>query len=246
MNYLILPILALAPSTIWLLFYLHKDRHPESNKMILRVFAYGVAMTIPAAAIEVFFEPKLSLLPLPPPFISGIYFFVIVGLTEEFFKYLAARESVFASSELDEPLDVMLYLIIGALGFAALENLLYLLQQCTGEFAVTLCRESFFQNSFALTLQRFIGATFLHALASGTFGYFIVLSFRRPKFKIAFFLLGLLLASFLHGLFNFSIMELAGAWKLIIPLAILIGLAIFVSWGFQKIKRMQDTCYDAA
>lgn len=242
MNYYILPFFALAPSTIWLLFYLHKDRHPESKKMIVRVFAYGVAATIPAAALEVLLEPKLALLPLSPLFISGIYFFVVVGMTEEIFKYLAARESVFASSELDEPLDVMLYMIISALGFAALENLLYLLQQCAGEFAAALCQESFFQNSVALTIQRFVGATFLHALTSGTFGYFVALSFSRPKFKWIFFLAGLFLASVLHGLFNFSIMEVAGLGKLIIPVGILIGLAISTSWGFQLLKRMPNKC----
>ena len=58
MNYLFYIIFALAPSVIWLLFFLRKDSHPESNRMILTVFLLGILAAIPAALIETGFLKK--------------------------------------------------------------------------------------------------------------------------------------------------------------------------------------------
>ena len=41
------------PSLIWLFYYLAKDLHPEPKKMILKVFLYGVIITIPAFFIQI-------------------------------------------------------------------------------------------------------------------------------------------------------------------------------------------------
>lgn len=201
--------------------------------MIVKVFLCGLFATVPAYLIERGIELKLSALPFSPFTTSWIYFFVVVGFTEEICKYFAARWGAFSSSELDEPVDVIEYMIIAALGFAAFENLLYLLPQ--GGVAVSA-------NAFRVTFQRFIGATLLHALSSGTFGYFLMLAFAKAKREIPLTLTGLFFASFLHGLFNFSIIQAQGYWKLAIPLTILVGLALFVSWGIQVARKMPSIC----
>jgi RsiW-degrading membrane proteinase PrsW (M82 family) len=201
--------------------------------MILKVFLYGMLATFPAYLIEKGIAIKISLLSIPPFVSSLLYFFVVVGFTEEICKYFAAKWGAFSSSELDEPIDIIEYMIIAALGFAAFENLLYLLPQGgTNEIA----------NALIVAIQRFIGATFLHALASATFGWFLVLAFTKQRREILLTLAGFFLAALLHGLFNFSIIEAQGYWKLAIPVAILIGLAIVVSWGMQKAKKMQSVC----
>ena len=56
MNYFILIIFALAPSLIWLLFFLKKDAHPESKRMILKIFFYGILIALPAIFIERFLK----------------------------------------------------------------------------------------------------------------------------------------------------------------------------------------------
>ena len=53
MNYPIYIFFGLAPSVIWLLFYLRKDVHPESNKMILKIFLYGMIIAVIAAFVEI-------------------------------------------------------------------------------------------------------------------------------------------------------------------------------------------------
>ncbi len=235
MSYVLYIFLAFAPSVVWLLFYLDKDRHPEAKGMLFKIFLYGAMIALPAALAESVFEKQLYSLVLPSRLYSLIYFFVIVGFIEEFVKYLAADLGAFTSSELDEPMDIIIYMIVAALGFAALENSLYLWPTLYG-FAA--------KNNLAILLatERFVGATFLHTLTSGSLGYFLALSYHDQKRRAIFFVLGFLVAIGLHGLFNFSIIEVEGFWQLGIPGAILIGLALFLSWAIRQAKKMPSVC----
>ncbi|MFC1663719.1 PrsW family intramembrane metalloprotease [Patescibacteria group bacterium] len=223
------------PSIIWLLFFLRKDAHPESNRMILKIFFYGMLAAIPAAFIEFGFYEIISKFTgvIPSIFISIIYWFLGIALIEEVLKYLVVRKKVINSTEFDEPLDIMLYMIIAALGFAALENILIL---------YPLQEPFHFFETFTISSFRFVGATFLHALCSGIVGYFLALSFFETKKRFKFLISGLGIAVFLHGLYNFSIMKMDGNLRFLIPIIILISLALLVSLGFKKVKKMASVC----
>lgn len=235
MGYPVLIIFALSPSIIWLLFFLRKDAHPESNPMVLKIFFYGMLAALPAVFIEFGFFGTIGALPISPPLlISLLNIFVGVAFVEEFLKYLVVRGKVLNSPELDEPLDVMLYMIISALGFAAVENLLIFLSPDTFNLELG---ETLFLAAF-----RFISATFLHALASATFGFFIALSFYETKKQNLFLGIGLFLAVILHGLYNFSIMEIVGPLRILLPTIIILTLALFVSLGFKKLQRLKSIC----
>lgn len=217
-------ILGLAPSIVWLLFYLRKDAHPEPKRKILKTFFWGAAAVIPAALIEqgigrALFASSGSLIK------KILYVFLGIGLCEEGLKYLVVREKVLKDPEFNEPLDSMLYMIISALGFAALENLSFLWPL----FSFPIL------EALTITVFRFLGATFLHALCSGTLGFFLAFSFFQTENRGELLFFGLGIATLLHGLYNFSIMEIAGGKRFIIPIIVLIGLASFVSWGFKKL-----------
>jgi RsiW-degrading membrane proteinase PrsW (M82 family) len=180
MSYPFLVIFALLPSFIWLLFYLRKDSHPESNLMVLKIFFLGMLSAVPAIFIELgFFRETAGLIASrnigPEMFflISFLNVFVGVALTEEVLKYIVVKKGVLNDPEFDEPLDAMLYMIIAALGFVALENLLIFLSPETYFFH--------FGETLALAAFRFISATLLHALTSGVLGYFMALSFFETK-----------------------------------------------------------------
>ena len=233
MTYPLYIIFALAPSIIWLLFYLRKDRHPDSNKMVLKVFFLGILAAGLTALLEIGAFKITRILFQPSIFLTIFNLFLIIALLEELFKYLAVKNFVLSHSELDEPIDIMLYLIISALGFAALENLLVL---------SPIGKTFDFSESLTLSFSRFIGATFLHTLASGALGFFLALSFYFQKNQKKLFLLGLFVAIALHGLYNFAIMEMGRIWDSLIPLMILIGLAVFTTWGFRKLKKLTSVC----
>ena len=261
MNYILLIVFGLAPSIIWLFYYLRKDVHPEPKRMILKIFIYGALITIPAVCLEICFQKgfdSISLLISASPSPSEIsslfrygllqasslsysallifflYNIIAIGFVEEFFKYLVVKCKVLNHPEFDEPVDAMVYMIIAGLGFAALENILYL-----EPHLLPIIK---FSESLQITAFRFLGPVFLHALCSGIIGYFLALSIYEAKNKFKFFFIGLITASVLHGLFNYSIIMFEGSLKILIPTIILISLALFVSLGFKKLKKMKSVC----
>ena len=229
MNYPLFLFFGLAPSIIWLLFYLRKDSHPEPNWMIRKVFLWGMLITIPAIALELAMKSILLNIPLAHEIRIFLYFFFGVALVEEWLKYFVVRVFVFHKPQLDEPFDVMLYMIISALGFAALENIFLL--SGLGPYSPV-------SSIVSLSAVRLVGATVLHALASGFFGYFLARSLIEPKRGFRYFIVGLLGAALLHALFNFAILESEGILRILLPLLLLAGLGITVSFCFERLKRL--------
>lgn len=236
MSHSIYIILGLLPSLIWLLFFLRKDSHPESSRMILKIFFYGMAIAIAAALLEVgiFKIVQGEWVKAFPLLFFILYHLLGIALIEEFLKYSVIKYKVLNNPEFDEPVDAMLYMIIAALGFAALENIFALLP--VGKPFPLF--EAVFISSF-----RFIGATFLHALCSGTVGFFLALSLFKTRKRLRLIFLGIGIATLLHGLYNFSIIKTGeNVYFILIPIIILIGLAFFVSFGFRKVKKMASVC----
>lgn len=248
MTYL-LYILGFLPSFIWLLFYLRKDKHPEPNRMVLKVFIFGIISAFFTIFAQVLLKESLNVFNLPLKLALILNVFIGAGIIEETAKYCAAKFGVFRDKELDEPTDIILYMIIAALGFAALENILYLSQQVLNKESLAVLSEYGALMPAKATLEflawRFISATFLHALAAGLFGFFIALSFHYAKFRKLFWLAGLLIASFLHGLYDWFLLTSegkTGITPLLPPILILVVLSCFVGYAFRKLKKMQSTC----
>lgn len=247
-------IFGLLPSLIWLFFYLKKDAHPESNKTIIKIFFWGTIAAIIAAAVEIGIVLGIGALTTFSPikiyfpfFISFLlYHFIVIALVEEVSKFLIVKETAVNKSAFDEPLDIMLYMVIAALGFAALENLLYLFSALFSSEGI-----SFF-GAILISGFRFVGATFLHALASGIIGFFLALSFFKPAKKVFYIATGIILATVLHGLFNISIIGIGEGIQnnntsltsiSIISLIILLtSLGIFVGLAFKKLKKISSIC----
>ncbi|MDD2753164.1 MAG: PrsW family glutamic-type intramembrane protease [Candidatus Portnoybacteria bacterium] len=242
MNYLLYAILGIAPSIIWLLFYLHKDLNPEPKRTVLLVFLGGAFMGPVAILAQFLAMAALTSSAQWPHFFETLsqnrYLFFInvvlfAPLSEEFLKYLVVKWQVLKNPDFDEPLDAMIYLIISALGFAATENLLNIFLMP----GVTL------QLAFSQALARFLSATFLHALTSGILGYFIARSLFLFKRKNVIFISGFLLAVALHSFYNY-LAWLFNAEK-IIALAIALLLAAMggvVGWQFRRLKKQLAVC----
>jgi RsiW-degrading membrane proteinase PrsW (M82 family) len=212
--------------------------------MVIRVFFWGMAIGIPTVLIERGISGFLGILVnidaekkmtvdflVSHLFIFLLYNFLGIAFIEELLKYLVVREKVLRSPAFDEPVDAMLYMIIAALGFAALENLFFLLG-ANGLVATAV-----------ISLLRFLGATFLHALCAGVIGYFLILSIYETKKRSRFIFLGIILATVLHGCYNISIIKITEDSRFILlPIIILVYLAFFVLWGLRRVKKLSSTC----
>lgn len=232
-NIYILYPLGLLPSFVWLLFYLKKDKHPESNKMVVKIFFYGMLSALLAIFLEQKYRAVNEFFKILSPNLAIMGLFLSGAIIEETVKYLAVWLGVLRNQELDEPVDVMLYMIISALGFAALENILVL-----AKFNPSLATFKAVEISF----WRFISATFLHALSSGALGYWLAISFCRGSRKWLYLTAGLGISIGLHGLYNWSIMEMTGLSKLFLPIVILIVLGCLVNYWFKKLKKLKSVC----
>jgi len=227
LNYPLYILFGTLPSLIWLNFYLRRDVRPEPKSMILKIFFFGMLVTLPAIFFETAIFKEFDKLNFSSSTIFILNTFFGVALVEEILKFLVVKEKVLIDPEFDEPVDAMIYMIVAALGFAAGENLLILFP----------LKSTFLKEIVGVSLIRFLGATFLHALASAIIGFFIGLSLRprRKEWNLIFF--GLFLAILLHGFYNFSIMRVGEGLKIFIPPTLLIISAIFVSFGFKRLKK---------
>ncbi len=232
-NYSLAIIFGTLPSIIWLLFYLRKDVHPESNLMVIKIFVWGMLSALPAIFLEMGISQVFADLNLLLTYLVFFNAFLGTALIEEMLKFLVVKEKVLSNAEFDEPIDAMLYMIIAALGFAASENILILLSSGS---------KIFLPQTLEISVLRFWGATFLHALCSGLVGYFLALSLFETKKRLKLISLGLLISITLHGLYNFSIMEIESGLKFLIPLVILISLSIFLIFSFKRLPKIKSIC----
>src|SRR3990167_7499063 len=122
MQYIFYTAIALIPSLIWLLYFLRKDKHPEPRLMVLMVFIWGMLVAFPALIVEsIAIEILLPIVSVPSIIADIVKYLFVVSVAEEIAKYLVVKFRVIDRTiQLDEPVDAMEYMIISALGFAAI------------------------------------------------------------------------------------------------------------------------------
>lgn len=210
------------PALLWIWFWLKEDKeNHEPHFLLILVFIAGALGVIFAIPIERYINARVS----DQRYLIGIW----AGI-EEVIKFIAVWLIALKSREIDEPVDFPIYFMICALGFAALENTLFLL------------RPELVANSGAGLLTsnlRYLGATLLHAISSGIVGISIGLAFYQNRFmKQFYFVVGLGVAISLHGLFNFFIMNDSGGNFLQI-FGLLWVTTIIIMLLFEKLRRMK-------
>ena len=107
----------LLPALLWLWFWLKEDsRCPEPRLLIIATFIAGMIAVPIVLPLEQYVES----------FASGTIALTLWAAIEEIFKYIAALVVVLWRKVVNEPIDAVIYMITVALGFAALENALFL------------------------------------------------------------------------------------------------------------------------
>ena len=215
-------LFGLTPALFWLWFWLREDKEkPEPYALIGLAFIAGMTVVPIALPLQ-----KVAL-----GMYSGLNLIFIWVIIEELLKYAAALIVVFWHKAVDEPIDLIVYMIAIALGFAALENALFIFNPLqNGDFLNSVLTGNF----------RFIGATLLHILASGTVGAFLALAFYKTNaLKLLYGTFGLFIAIVLHALFNFFIMDASGETILAVFLFVWMGIIVLML-VFEKVKILES------
>ncbi len=209
------------PAILWLWFWLRQedDENPEPVGLVILSFILGGLMIFIAIWLE-----KYSL-----NFISGGTTKIVVwAAIEELVKFAGISIIIFGSGIIDEPIDFPMYFIACALGFAAFENVFYLINpiEVSGTVVGMLTGN-----------LRFLGSTLLHAIASGMIGSALGLSYYLKQYRFVYLLIGIIFAVVLHSVFNFFIMKGSGE-NFLSVFGFLWVVAIINILIFEKIRRM--------
>lgn len=124
--------LAVFPVLILCFYIYKKDNNKEPIPLLLKLFFLGFVMSIPIVIVEMMLSayfPTDNVTDFIKLFVSV---FVGVALVEEGGKWLIVKFIGYNNKEFDEIYDVIVYSVFVSLGFACIENILYVFQSGLG------------------------------------------------------------------------------------------------------------------
>ena len=190
--------LAVAPAAFLLLYVYLRDKYErEPLSLIAVTFILGAIGVAPAAILELLSE---AFFPVP----ALVEAFVFVGLIEELTKYAAVRIKAYRSWHFNEVMDGIVYGVAASLGFATVENILYVLQ-----------------SGLAVAILRGILSVPNHAVWGGIMGFYLGLAKRDKNLHRSAgnqIIKGLAIVIFLHGLYDSLALIGSLEWAVLVSL----------------------------
>ena len=229
-------ISAVLPVLLLLFFIYKKDKYqPEPIGKLVWTFFVGCLSVIPASLMELL----LSIFSPDNPIMGGLFNgYVVAGFSEELCKLLLLMWVIWKSPHFDEYFDGIVYAAFLSLGFACVENIMYVLSS---------------DDTTAIALTRGLLAVPAHFLFAVTMGYHLSLAkFDLPDRREHLFR-ALLYPVLLHGTYDALLMVSDGLTKgsneeMTVGMAVAgILMVLFIvfdilmwRWGIKRIKRMQE------
>lgn len=209
---------SLAPVFIIAFYIYNRDRYEkEPLSILLRALFIGFLCVIPVVIIE----NILTVLYKGSAGINEAAYtaFIVAGFTEEAVKYIAFILFFRNNKNFNEKFDGIVYAVYISLGFAAIENILYV-----------------FSGGYGVGLMRALTAVPAHALFGVMMGYYFGLAKFNPKYRVIKLLTAFILPFISHGLYDFLIM---GNRQFLLASFIPV-LAFFWISGFHKISKLSE------
>ena len=218
-------ILAVLPPLL-IAFYIYKqdkfDKEPK--ELILKSFLFGCLSVFPILILELIFNENLF---------SNyfLYMFCGVALVEEGMKYFFLKKYLYDKPDFNEPFDGIVYAVMVSLGFATVENLVYVFIYYPDQ-------------QISVAIQRMISAIPLHASCGVIMGYYVGLAkFSTNSRKLL--IKGLFFATLLHAIYNYFILVDNGVYSILSVLALILGIylsnkAIKIHQHDSQIKNNKD------
>lgn len=201
----------IAPALALMSFFYLKDRfNTEPIIPIIRAFLYGALLVFPIMFIQyAFIAENIG----QNPIVSS---FMLTGLLEEFFKWFIFIYTVYKFTAFNSAYDGIIYGVALSLGFATVENILYL-----------------FAHGIEYALSRAIFPVSSHALFGVIMGYYLGKGRFNPSHSKAIIFSALIIPVLLHGIYDFILQAApSGRWfYILIPFMVILWL-----YGMKKVK----------
>lgn len=177
----------------------------EPLGLLVGTFLLGILFASFAAVFNSAAQPAFRSLPILG---TVLFFYLVVGPVEETVKWLAIRLHAFRSAEFDAVVDGAVYGAMAGLGFATIENALYISQgylQALEAGSAAALLEAALPTA---AVRTFAGPG--HVIYSGFAGYYLGLAKFNRANAGPIVVKGLLIAAFIHGTYNVIVTALPG------------------------------------
>lgn len=217
-------IIAIIPAVIILLGIYLSDRHDkEPVKLLFFTYVLGALAVIPSIVVE---EILINFNIFPGIFGALFNAFIVAGFTEEYFKRLVVLKYPYKTKFFNEKLDGIVYCVFASMGFATVENIIYVVYRYT--------------NNPFIGLYRGIFSVPAHAIFGITMGYYLSLArfdqdLKRKRKNMR---KSLYMPLIMHGVFDFILM--AGIPELTL---MFVPYVIFLWWLNQR--KLATFMYDS-
>lgn len=180
-------VCTVAPIIAFIAYFYARDVRREPRRVLVRTFLWGLASLFPTAIVG-----SIALLaPLSSPWFAVAYMaFAAAAIPEELFKLLVVRGYSARQPSFDEPMDGIVYGVTAALGFAALENALYVVG-----------------GGWLVAAVRAVTAVPMHAATGAILGYAVA----RARFTTGrrrTIVGGVAAAIAVHGVYDFALIAM--------------------------------------
>jgi RsiW-degrading membrane proteinase PrsW (M82 family) len=189
--------IALAPGVAIVLYIYLKDKHErEPLSLLLISFIYGIFSTMITLSIS--FPVNLLISLRSDDLVHEAYdAFLKVALVEEFSKFIFVRFILYPNKNFNEPFDGIVYAVMVSMGFATLENIVYV-----------------YNYGFETGILRMFTAVPAHASFGVMMGYFLGLGKFSHRKQIYYSATALLIPTFFHGAYDYFwfIAKITNVW----------------------------------
>lgn len=210
-------VMALAPALACLFYIYIRDKYEkEPIRLLVIGTIFGVIITFPIIQAE---NIVTSFLPICGRLTEAFYVsFFVAGLVEETFKFAVLFFLIWRDKNLNEPIDGIVYSVFISLGFAGLENILYVFNPELGGMTTALSRAIFSVPS--------------HGFFGVTMGYYFAMAKFEPQHRTKSLLKAFFVTWLIHGVFDFILLaDFKYFMVLFLPFVIIMWIN-----GLKKIK----------
>ena len=185
---------AIIPSIILIILVLKQDKiESEPIGLLIKLFFFGALTTLPAGLLETWGEMGIMAITRDKDMQTLLMFLICVPLVEEGLKYIALA-TTWKHEAFNFTFDGIVYAVIVSLGFATLENILYVMNYM----------------SLQVALVRGILSVPLHCTCGVFMGYFYGMARNHHAHgehsrSVLERLLALIVPLFIHGLYDFAL-----------------------------------------
>ncbi len=209
---------AIAPVIIIALYIYFRDKYEKEPLLLLaKALALGMLTVIPILFVERFLMGVMP--PLGKIGSAAYQAFLVAGTSEEVFKFLALYLLIWKSPSFNEQFDGIVYAVFVSLGFAAVENVMYVMD-----------------GGLEVAAVRAITAVPAHAIFGITMGYFFGIARRYKELRKGYMQRALWVPILLHGIYDFILM-VGIPWLLALFIPYVIYL--YISGG-KKLKILSE------